>query len=125
LELFKCVLDFRFLFLKNHSFLTILSCIIIIGATCRSIISVPDTRLTQFNGKVYFFSWLDHFEGGRQFNWNGARKLCKSFCLDLATVETREEQEFVNRFMFKGAQYDDAFRVVGIIFFAQYWTCSE
>ena len=64
--------------------------------------SVPSQRLSQFNGKVYYFSWLDRSDAGRQVNWNAARSLCKGFCLDLAAVDSREEQDFIARNVVQG-----------------------
>jgi len=57
----------------------------------------------EFSGKSYWFSW-DSDEGvlrNARWNWFTARNYCRKRCMDLVSIESRNEQDFLGREMKK------------------------
>ncbi|KAK7864419.1 hypothetical protein R5R35_000460 [Gryllus longicercus] len=57
-----------------------------------------------FGGKGYFFSWKDPSVAGQEEDWLGGRNWCRKRCMDLVSVETHAENEFVKSRIVEGRQ---------------------
>ncbi|XP_011336540.1 uncharacterized protein LOC105278842 isoform X1 [Ooceraea biroi] len=49
----------------------------------------------RFNGKGYFFSWNDPRTAGQEVDWLTGRNFCRQRCMDLVSLETSAENEFI------------------------------
>jgi len=72
------------------------------SALCRARTSMPGVQ--QFNGRNYYFSWLD--TNGRisntKWDWFNARNYCRKRCMDLVSFESQQEYDFVKGFISGG-----------------------
>merc|ERR1719445_2233578 len=51
---------------------------------------------TQFNGHGYFFSWEHKATKNLTVNWLTGRNICRRHCMDLVSLETDDEIDFLN-----------------------------
>ncbi|XP_067013814.2 uncharacterized protein [Anabrus simplex] len=58
----------------------------------------------RWNGKGYFFSWRDPQTAGQDEDWLGARNFCRQRCMDLVSLETQPENEYIKRKIVEGQQ---------------------
>ncbi|KAF4518121.1 hypothetical protein B566_EDAN007821 [Ephemera danica] len=49
--------------------------------------------MTSLNGRQYYF----HTDAATKKNWHEAHDFCKQHCMDLATIETRQENDAITR----------------------------
>lgn len=49
----------------------------------------------RFNGKGYYFSWADSRTAGQEVDWLSGRNFCRQRCMDLVSLETSAENEFI------------------------------
>ncbi|XP_011871858.1 PREDICTED: L-selectin [Vollenhovia emeryi] len=49
----------------------------------------------RFNGKGYYFSWADQRTAGQEVDWLSGRNFCRQRCMDLVSLETSAENEFI------------------------------
>nr|CAD7405211.1 unnamed protein product [Timema cristinae] len=56
----------------------------------------------RFNGKGYFFSWKDPRTANTEEDWLGGRNYCRQRCMDLVSLETSAENEFIKRKIVEG-----------------------
>ncbi|XP_049771560.1 uncharacterized protein LOC126146138 isoform X1 [Schistocerca cancellata] len=56
-----------------------------------------------FNGKGYFFSWKDS-QTQTPEDWLGGRNWCRMRCMDLVSLETTAENEFIKKRIVEGNQ---------------------
>ncbi|KYN34366.1 hypothetical protein ALC56_11473 [Trachymyrmex septentrionalis] len=49
----------------------------------------------RFNGKGYYFSWADPRTTGQEVDWLSGRNFCRQRCMDLVSLETSAENEFI------------------------------
>jgi len=59
-------------------------------------------RHAQFDGHNYFFSWEYDLTKDLKVDWITGRNICRRHCMDLVSLETREENEFVKQRMING-----------------------
>ena len=55
----------------------------------------------RFGNHYYFVSWLSNEPrlGNYKWDWFNARNYCRKRCMDLVSIETREENEFLKSLM--------------------------
>ena len=56
----------------------------------------------QHEGHNYFFSWEYDLTKDIKVDWITGRNICRRHCMDLVSIETREENEFVKKRMING-----------------------
>ena len=56
----------------------------------------------QHEGHNYFFSWEYDLTKDLKVDWITGRNICRRHCMDLVSIETREENEFVKKRMING-----------------------
>ena len=56
----------------------------------------------QHEGHNYFFSWEYDLTKDLKVDWITGRNICRRHCMDLVSIETREENEFVKQRMING-----------------------
>merc|ERR1711934_1193830 len=56
----------------------------------------------QHNGHNYFFSWEYELTKDLKVDWITGRNICRRHCMDLVSIETREENEFLKQRMING-----------------------
>lgn len=56
----------------------------------------------EFAGHNYFFSWEYDLTKDLKVDWITGRNICRRHCMDLVSIETREENEFVKSRMING-----------------------
>ncbi|KAK0180486.1 hypothetical protein PV327_006123 [Microctonus hyperodae] len=49
----------------------------------------------RFNGKGYYYSWADPRTAGQEIDWLSGRNFCRERCMDLVSLETYAENEFI------------------------------
>lgn len=49
------------------------------------------------SGKGYFFSWRDPALKGVEEDWLGGRNYCRKRCMDLVSLETSAENEWIKK----------------------------
>lgn len=49
----------------------------------------------RFNGKGYYYSWADPRTNGQEVDWLAGRNFCRQRCMDLVSLETSAENEFI------------------------------
>ncbi|XP_003489802.1 uncharacterized protein LOC100748578 [Bombus impatiens] len=49
----------------------------------------------RFNGKGYYYSWADPRTNGQELDWLAGRNFCRQRCMDLVSLETSTENEFI------------------------------
>ncbi|KAG7205668.1 hypothetical protein KM043_007618 [Ampulex compressa] len=49
----------------------------------------------RFNGKGYYYSWADPRTKGQEVDWLSGRNFCRQRCMDLVSLETSPENEFI------------------------------
>ncbi|XP_011165921.2 uncharacterized protein LOC105200189 [Solenopsis invicta] len=49
----------------------------------------------RYNGKNYYFSWLDQATARQEVDWLSGRNFCRQRCMDLVSLETSAENEFI------------------------------
>ncbi|PNF19019.1 hypothetical protein B7P43_G11808 [Cryptotermes secundus] len=54
------------------------------------------------NGKGYFYSWKDPRTATVEEDWLGGRNYCRQRCMDLVSLETSTENEFIKRRIVEG-----------------------
>ena len=54
------------------------------------------------NNHGYFFSWEDSRTANLEHSWPEAREFCRVRCMELVSLETREENDFVKEHIRKG-----------------------
>jgi len=59
------------------------------------LIPIAGTIHQRFNGKGYFFSWNDPRTAGQEVDWLTSRNFCRQRCMDLVSLETSAENEFI------------------------------
>ena len=66
--------------------------------------TVLDFRIkhAEFQGHNYFFSWEYDLTKDLKVDWITGRNICRRHCMDLVSIETREENEFVKSRMING-----------------------
>lgn len=57
----------------------------------------------EFNGTRYFFSWKYEPTKDMKVTWFQARNVCRRHCMDLVSLETSEENEYVKDQLIKSA----------------------
>nr|ADD24198.1 L-selectin [Lepeophtheirus salmonis] len=59
-----------------------------------------------FGGKQYFFSWEYSLTQNLPVNWITARNICRRHCMDTVSIETLEENQFIeNRMLLTGTRF--------------------
>ena len=53
----------------------------------------------EFQGHNYFFSWEYDLTKDLKVDWITGRNICRRHCMDLVSIETRNENEFLKRRM--------------------------
>ncbi len=55
----------------------------------------------EFNGKSYWVSWFSNESALRnaRWNWFTGRNYCRKMCMDMVSLETKAEQDFIHRFL--------------------------
>ena len=53
----------------------------------------------EFGGHNYFFSWEYEVTRDLKLDWLTGRNICRRHCMDLVSIETRNENEFLKRRM--------------------------
>lgn len=48
-----------------------------------------------YTGKGYFFSWRDPATRNTEEDWLGGRNYCRQRCMDLVSIETQDENEWI------------------------------
>merc|ERR1711874_740724 len=78
---------------------------------CSGKVCLPDAKLCaarkqqkgadSFRGKTYWYSWESNEAvlKNARWNWFTARNYCRKRCMDLISIESEEEQEFLGRAM--------------------------
>lgn len=56
---------------------------------------VSGTIHERFNGKGYYYSWADPRTNGQEVDWLSGRNFCRQRCMDLVSLETSAENEFI------------------------------
>jgi hypothetical protein len=56
----------------------------------------------RFGGKGYFFSWKEASTVGKEKDWLDGRNYCRQRCMDLVSLETKAENEFVKSRIVRG-----------------------
>ncbi|XP_051157453.1 uncharacterized protein LOC127279256 [Leptopilina boulardi] len=51
----------------------------------------------RYNSKGYYFSWADPRTQGQESDWLTARNFCRERCMDLVSLETSNENEFIKK----------------------------
>ncbi|KAJ9583435.1 hypothetical protein L9F63_022221 [Diploptera punctata] len=51
----------------------------------------------RFKGKGYFFSWKDPHTANLEVDWLDGRNYCRQRCMDLVSLETNSENEFIKK----------------------------
>jgi hypothetical protein len=63
---------------------------------------ITGTIHEKLNGKGYFFSWKDPRTATVEEDWLGGRNYCRQRCMDLVSLETSTENEFIKRRIVEG-----------------------
>lgn len=56
-----------------------------------------------FGNKGYWFSWKDNTDG-KERDWLDGRNFCRRRCMDLVSLETSQENEFIKKRIVQGAK---------------------
>lgn len=56
----------------------------------------------RYNGKGYFFSWKEPALAGTEEDWLGGRNYCRKRCMDLVSLETQGENQFIKQQIVEG-----------------------
>lgn len=64
--------------------------------------SIIGTIHEKVNGKGYFYSWKDPRTATVEEDWLGGRNYCRQRCMDLVSLETSTENEFIKRRIVEG-----------------------
>ncbi|XP_063242642.1 uncharacterized protein LOC134542383 [Bacillus rossius redtenbacheri] len=56
----------------------------------------------KLDGKGYFYSWKDARTAGMEVDWLGGRNFCRKRCMDLVSLETSTENDFIKRRIVEG-----------------------
>ena len=80
-----------------------------LGGNGTGALSLPNPRdcanrikHAQHEGHNYFFSWEYDLTKDLKVDWITGRNICRRHCMDLVSIETREENEFVKKRMING-----------------------
>lgn len=55
-----------------------------------------------YNGHGYMFTWEEPKTAGLQLGWAEAREFCRARCMDLVSLETQDENDFIKERISKG-----------------------
>lgn len=58
----------------------------------------------RFGDHGYFFSWEDPSTSNLELNWIEAREFCRARCMDVVSIESRRENEFIKQRIVNGNQ---------------------
>ncbi|OXA44494.1 L-selectin [Folsomia candida] len=88
-------------------------CSLFLGAALCSLVSSQSTscrgaRTTQFRDNRgvshnYLFSWENGPTSNLNLDWDGAQKICREHCMDLVSIETGGENDFIKQRIASGA----------------------
>ena len=80
-----------------------------LGGNGTGALSLPNPRdcanrikHAEHEGHNYFFSWEYDLTKDLKVDWITGRNICRRHCMDLVSIETREENEFVKKRMING-----------------------
>ena len=59
-------------------------------------------KQANFGEHNYFFSWEYEATKDLKVDWLTGRNICRRHCMDLVSIETRNENEFLKRRMIQG-----------------------
>ena len=70
-----------------------------------------------FGGHGYMFTWEEPKTVGLQLSWAEAREFCRARCMDLASLETMEENDFIKERVAKGNTFQLLETIQGVFSF--------
>ena len=57
-----------------------------------------------FKTHGYFFTWEDTRTANLELSWPEAREFCRSRCMELVSLETKDENDFIKEHIKKGKE---------------------
>ena len=73
-----------------------------ISVNCSHFYIIFRIKHAEYEGHNYFFSWEYELTKDLKVDWLTGRNICRRHCMDLVSIETREENEFLKQRMING-----------------------